>query len=541
MTRAIRVAGQDDGGSAKGVFAKILQGGTPKYAINNGYRSDLFRNTLARMFVRVDAAEMNTFLGSIADSHTRSQLANRIAGDPTTQQGDAQTGGGATRDASVSRRRNVQSNGYLDFFIQSVQMQLQEKVQVSETLSDNYVAYTFGQSPPMWAFQGVLINTVQDDQASNMFRLYSQILRATQMARRQKSMSLSFDSYVVNGVMTNLTMSLTAQNEIMVPFSFQLLVKRVFVTNYTQGWVPTTAGTPFSADLNAIAYDGRPREEASLSRIAARSQSDSTPDSTPTPQTQADERTILASGLASGISEPNFTPAPPASYAGTTPTGPQFTPGPLFTAGPPPGPQFTPAPLLSQVPIQPISPTASVQNASRPETVDPAGLTSNASVAPGSPAQTQQANASYSLASYPGNSVNSPGGTNLAASQQQVTAEQDVIFNSAGGVLQSTSMSTSGNAAPMNQSPAAQYSEAVGRQDQARQQSYNDQVIVRVNSNGSRSVYLPGGPNPDDPSSGSLEQLSSGRQAAMTVGATDNSGLIGPTRANVLSRFFPGE
>lgn len=526
MTRALRVPGEDTSGRAKGVFASLLQGATPKYAINNGFRNDFFRNTLARMFVRVDASEMNTFLGSIADSHTRSQLANRIAGDPTSQQGDAQTGGGATQDSSVARRRTVQSNGYLDFLIQSVQMQLQEKVQVSETLSDNYVAYTFGQSPPIWAFQGVLINTVQDDQASNMFRLYSQILRATQMARRQKSMSMSFDSYVVNGVMMNLTMNLTSQNEVMVPFSFQLLVKRVFITNFTRGWVPTTAGTPFSADLNAIAYDGRPREEASLSRIAARTQSDSEPDSTPTPQDQADARTTLASGVENGTATPNFTPAPQASFAGTT--GAPVTTSPTTTTT---APTFTPAPLVSQAPATPISPTASVENVSRPETVNASGISTNTNVAPGSPVSTQSGNLNYQVASFSNISANTQGGTSLASSNSQTTAEQDVIFNSAGGVLQSTSMSTSGNVAAMDQSPAAQYASAVGRQDQARQQSYNSQVLVRVNSNGSRSVYLPGGTNPDDPSSQQLERLDNTRSAQ-----TVSSNGAAPTPSALFSR-----
>lgn len=521
MTRALRVPGQDASGSAKGVFAGLVQGATPKYAINNGFRSDLFRNTLARMFVRVDASEMNTFLGSIADSHTRSQLANRIAGDPTSQQGDAQTGGGATQDSSVARRRTVQSNGYLDFLIQSVQMQMQEKVQVSETLSDNYVAYTFGQSPPMWAFQGVLINTVQDDQASNMFRLYSQILRATQMARRQKSMSMSFDSYVVNGVMTNLTMNLTSQNEVMVPFSFQLLVKRVFITNFTRGWVPTTAGTPFSADLNAIAYDGRPREEASLSRIAARTQSDSEPDSTPTPQEQADTRTTQASGVDNGTATPDFA----RSLQGPLYVSPTAGSGVLLPTAPA---QDRPSPLLPAVPPTPIAPTASVENVSRPETVNASGVSTNSNVAPGSPASTQSGSPNYQVASFSNISAATPGGTNLAASNQQVSAEQDVIFTSAGGVLRSTSMSTSGNAAPTNQSPGAQYQAAVGRQDQARQQSYNSQVVVRVNANGSRSVYLPDGPNPDDPSSQQLARMDSRltEQASDSASASDLSRLF---------------
>lgn len=310
MSRAAMAPGQDSGGSsAKGVFAEILQGSTPKYAVNAGARRDLFRNTLARMFVRVDATEMNVFLASIGDPHTRTKLASAIAGDPAPQQPNQAAGGGSTGDATVARRRSPSSNGYLDFLIQSVQMGLQEKVQVDEALSDNYVAFTFGQSPPMWNFTGVLINSVQDDQASNMFRLYTQILRATQMARRQKSMSLSFDSYVVNGVMTNLNMSLASNNELMVPFSFQLLVKRVFVTNFSAGWVPTRAGTPFAADLHAIAYDGRPREESALSRIVAR-----TPPGTqlaPTPQNQEHPAVNGPSGVNNGTAAPSPRPGEP--------------------------------------------------------------------------------------------------------------------------------------------------------------------------------------------------------------------------------------
>ena len=148
------------GNGAGGVFAGFMQGATPKYAINDGFRADLFRNTMARMFVRVDASEMNTFLGSIGDSHTRRQLANRIAGDPALQQGSRQEGGAGSDDATVRRNTNVQTNGYLDFLIQNIQMPLQEKIQVSEGLSDNYVAFAFGQSAPVWAFSGYLINSV---------------------------------------------------------------------------------------------------------------------------------------------------------------------------------------------------------------------------------------------------------------------------------------------------------------------------------------------------------------------------------------------
>jgi hypothetical protein len=252
---------------ARGVFANILQGSTPKYAINSGRRDgrpDLFRNTMARMFVRIDPNELPLFKASVTDLHTKDNLVSRLVGDPTSASPEAVRAAPQAAAARRALRSSAATNGYLDFLIQNVQMSHQEKLQVSETLADNYVAYAFGQAPPVWNFAGSLINSVQDDQASNMFRIYTEILRATQLARRQKSLSLSFDSYVVNGVMMNMTMSLNAANELVVPFSFQLLVKRVFFTNFTSGWTPTTAGTPFPADPLAHDFDRIPREEGML-------------------------------------------------------------------------------------------------------------------------------------------------------------------------------------------------------------------------------------------------------------------------------------
>jgi len=319
MTRAVFAPGIDrdpasgpaqggftPGRGAGGVFANVLQGATPKFAINNGTRTDLFRNTMARLFVRIDASEMDLFLASVGDVHTRDQLTRRLVGDPTPPRPPepasvsrasapasttSSTAARNTPNNNARRRSSAQTSGYLDFFLTNVQMSLQEKMQVSETLSDNYVAYAFGQAPPVWTFTGSLINSVQDDQASNMFRLYTHILRATQMARRQKSLSISFDSYVVNGVMTNMSLGLTAGAELLVPFSFQLLVKRVFIVNYTSGWVPTTAGTPFPADPLARDYDGTPQEDGVLHGAILRIPP-GTPEITPTPATEGPNMSV---------------------------------------------------------------------------------------------------------------------------------------------------------------------------------------------------------------------------------------------------------
>lgn len=219
---------------ARGVFAEWIQGATPKYARNRGFRSDLFRDTLSRLFVRVTDEELTNLFGpSVADAHVRTQILPSLVGDPRG------------------------ARGYVDYLVQRMELPLSEKVQVSETLADNYVLYTFGGTPPVATIQGALLNTVQDDQATNFLRLYQEILRASQLARRQKAASLKIDSYIFTGAMLNLNLSLAGQMEVVVPFSFQFIIKKIAIVNYTSGWRPTAVGTPFATDLNAVPADVR--------------------------------------------------------------------------------------------------------------------------------------------------------------------------------------------------------------------------------------------------------------------------------------------
>lgn len=336
------------GNGAGGVFAGFMQGATPKYAKNDGRgRPDLFRDTLARIFVRIDPDELETFRDSIADEHTKNRLFPRLVGGSTSPDGNLGPQSNVP-DRSLQRARSVGGNGYLDFMIQAVQAPLQEKIQVTETLSDNYVLFAFGQSAPVWNFSGALINSVQDDQATNFLRLYLNVLRATQMARRQKSMSISFDSYVVNGVMGNLVLNFSSQNELVIPFSFQLTVKRVFITNYTAGWTPTTANSPFAADLNAVPFDGRTRSPQHLSRIAARTPA-GTEEVTPVPQTREHPMVARANADETGV-------VPAASDSSTVQNIVAGTPISQTLAGP------------VTIPLR--APGQSVVNA-RPETVTP--------------------------------------------------------------------------------------------------------------------------------------------------------------------------
>lgn len=252
MSRLLPGGDGPGGSSAKGVFARDFQGMTPKYAKNDGDgRPDYFRDSLCRFFVRVDPNEVEPFKSSITDPViSRDAVLNRLMGDPRG------------------------AKGYVDFVLQNAAIPFQELMQVGQALSGNYVAYAFDQAPVTIPLQGFFINSVQDDQATYFVRLYLNILRATALARRQKVVSLKVDSFILSGALTSLTINLESKFEVMVPFQMTLLLKRLAIVEYTASWVPTTVGTPFSADLNAVPMDSRVVTERPIHTTAVRTPND---------------------------------------------------------------------------------------------------------------------------------------------------------------------------------------------------------------------------------------------------------------------------
>jgi hypothetical protein len=296
-----------EGSGAGGVFAQYLQGATQKYARNDGHERETgMRDTMARMFVRVDADEWDTFLRSIGDPHVAGTV-KRLAGDP-----------GAPR----TEGRSISDTGYMDFFLESAQHTLQEAMQVTPTVGGEYVGFAFGQAPPVWSYQGKLLNTVQDDQASNMMRLYLEVLRATRLAQRQKAVTLKYGSFLVSGAMMNYQEVHQSQNEGVVSFNFQLLVKRIRFVNTTRWWTPTQVNGPFAADPYDVPYDGRPRVERSVSVTTAAT--------SPMTMTASDGHATVTDALAPGGTPPEAdartTQAPIAAPPPTTPTQPDPTP-----------------------------------------------------------------------------------------------------------------------------------------------------------------------------------------------------------------------
>ena len=190
---------------ATGVFAS-QPFMSPKYARHRTNRHHEFEDTMARMFIKVDPDLYESFLSSLDDEDTR-KIAKVLAGD------DVNKGG----------------HGYIDFLLQNATHAFSEKMQLSETLSDSYVAFFFGHAPPIFQYQGTLLNSYQDDWTMRMFRIFRDIARGTQLARRNLILRLKYDSMIVSGAMTNFQWSLVAGRETATAFSFSLLVKNIQV------------------------------------------------------------------------------------------------------------------------------------------------------------------------------------------------------------------------------------------------------------------------------------------------------------------------
>ena len=177
---------------------------TPKFLRHLTSRHHEFEDTMARMFIRVPPGTWKKFINTLHDPETRS-VAEKLTGDDDRQ-------GGV---------------GYIDFLLHTANHAFEEKVQVVETLSDNYTAFFFGQSAPVFSYTGTLYNTFQDDWTMRMFRIYRDLARGTQLARRGFLLYLMYDSWIVRGSMLNLRWQQEAESSLSVPFSFSLLVKKV--------------------------------------------------------------------------------------------------------------------------------------------------------------------------------------------------------------------------------------------------------------------------------------------------------------------------
>jgi hypothetical protein len=180
-----------------GVFTSY-PGTTRKFNANPGTNQ-----TMARMAIPMPSDKREKFIADGGFKNKLGDLAQQII----------------TSDGSGS--------GYIDFLLQSISESFSEKVQISDTIGDNYAAFFFGMAPPTFTFSGQLLNTYQDDWRMAFHLLYQHLLRASKLARYNKMVSLFYDNIIVNGYMLNHSQNFSAEMQMASTFSFNLLVKSI--------------------------------------------------------------------------------------------------------------------------------------------------------------------------------------------------------------------------------------------------------------------------------------------------------------------------
>jgi len=237
-----------------GVFG-VNPGSTAKYAINRGPRDAEYSESMARMFIELPNNK------AIADFKKTVSAAARPLADVLVS-GTGTGGGGGT--------------GFVDFLLTNANENFQEKAQIADTLTDNYVAFYSGQEPPLFQYSGVLLNTYQDDQRVWMLRLYREILRGTKLASRNLIMKLRYDSFIVSGYMETLSLGLMGETEHTASqFSFTMRVKRMTV-------ITPALGSPTILETAAVSESAIKQSDDSLASTLIQRTGVTTSESPPT-------------------------------------------------------------------------------------------------------------------------------------------------------------------------------------------------------------------------------------------------------------------
>src|SRR3972149_5021833 len=109
---------------------------TPKYARNSGLRDAEYRETMARLYISladVGRQAIDNYLATLPDQQTKA-LAQVLG---------------------ASNAKGSAGTGFIDFFLTSAQESFQEVMQVDKVLADDYVAFFYGQSPPVFQYSGM--------------------------------------------------------------------------------------------------------------------------------------------------------------------------------------------------------------------------------------------------------------------------------------------------------------------------------------------------------------------------------------------------
>ena len=155
----------------------------------------------------------------------------------------------------------IKDKAYVGFILTEVQETHNEKVELVPLPGDTYASYFYGASPRQFNFNGVLLNTDQDQWRDSFEQLYEEHLRGSKSSRNFNIVQIRYGGRIVSGWLLSMSQQQSSQSDLYSQFSFSVLVSRIDMLNqrrdkYTDYLI--SAGEDFSA------ADGLSRDYAIL-------------------------------------------------------------------------------------------------------------------------------------------------------------------------------------------------------------------------------------------------------------------------------------
>ena len=142
--------------------------------------------------------------------------------------GDGQAAGLTGEGSSVAKMVSSDAtSGYDSFLLTGVSCSLSEKMQVTQVFGDNEVVYYFGRQPIVFNISGVLVDSRDNEWFTEWLRMYSAVLRGTQLAQRNQLLRLVLPNMILTGTIAETSWSQESSNDVTVSFNFSFLAKRV--------------------------------------------------------------------------------------------------------------------------------------------------------------------------------------------------------------------------------------------------------------------------------------------------------------------------
>jgi len=156
--------------------------------------------------------------------------------------------GSGSELANMSDPSGQNASGYDKFLLTGVSANMSEKVQITEVFGDGEVAYYFGRQPMVFNLSGILIDSPDNNWFVTWLRMFSDVLRGTQLAKNYELLTLVLPNMTITGSIMGFAWDQRSERDVDIPFSFQFLAKSVVPTEPVVGHMIT------SNALNAVDF-----------------------------------------------------------------------------------------------------------------------------------------------------------------------------------------------------------------------------------------------------------------------------------------------